>query len=53
MDYRLVAKIHLNELKIYLKVRGLKMSGNKNELVAGVFSAMENTVMPMETAVEV
>ena len=53
MDYRLVAKIHVNELKNYLKVRGLKMSGNKNELVAGVFSAMENTVMPMETAVEV
>ena len=29
------------------------MSGNKNDLVARVFSAMENNVMPVKTAVEV
>ena len=52
MDYDLVAKMHVNELKNYLKVRGLKILGNKNELVARVFSAMEN-VMPVKTAVEV
>ena len=52
MDYDLVAKMQVNELKICLKVCGLKISGNKNELVAGVFSAMEN-VMPVKTAVEV
>ena len=35
MDYYdLVAKMHVNELKHYLKVPGLKISGNKNELVA-------------------
>ena len=33
--------MNLNELKNYLKVQGLKISGNKNELVARVFSAMK------------
>ena len=51
MDYDLVAKMHVNELKNYLNVRGLKISGNKNELVARVFSAIENKVMPVNTAV--
>ena len=45
MDYDLVAKMHVNELNNYLNVRGLKISGNKFELVARVFSAMENNVM--------
>ena len=52
MDYDLAVKMHVNELKNYLKVRGLKMSGYKNELVGRVFSAMEN-VMPVKTALEV
>ena len=52
MDYDLVAKMHVNELKNYLKVRGLKISGNRNELVARVFSAMENNFIPVKTAVE-
>ena len=53
MYYDLVAKMHVNELKNYLKVRGLKISSNKNELVARVFSAMENNFMPVKTTVEV
>ena len=60
MDYYdLVAKMHVNELKHYLKVPGLKISGNKNELVARFyffifyFFAMENNVMQVKTAVEV
>ena len=53
MDYDLVAKMHVNELKNYLKVRGLKISANKNELVARIFSTMENNVMPVKTAAEV
>ena len=53
MDYDLVAKMHVNEMKNYLKVRGLKISGNKNELVARVFCAMENNFVPVETAAEV
>ena len=51
MDYDLVAKMHVNQLKNYLNVRGLKISGNKNELVARVFSALENKVMPVKTAI--
>ena len=53
MDHDLAAKMHINELKNYLKVRGLKISGNKNELVARVFSAMGNNVTTVKTAVEV
>ena len=53
MDYDLLAKMHVNDLKNYLKVRGLKISGNTNESVARVFSAMENNVMLVKTAVEV
>ena len=60
MDYYdLVAKMHVNELmKHYLKVLGLKISGNKNELVARFYFfvflfAMENNVMQVKTAVEV
>ena len=45
MNYDLVAKMHVNKWKNYLEVRGLKISGHKNELVALVFSAMENNVM--------
>ena len=37
MDYDFAAKMHVNKLKNYLKVRGLKISGNKNELIALVF----------------
>ena len=36
-----------------LKFHGLKISGNKNELVTRVFSAMEDNVMPVNTDVEV
>ena len=54
MDCDLVAKMHVNELKNYLKVRRLKISGSNNELVARVFSAMAMpaNVMPVKTAVE-
>ena len=58
MDYHdLVAKMHVNELKHYLKVLGLKISGNKNELVPRFyffvfFFVMENNVMQVKTAVE-
>ena len=31
MNYDLVAQMHVNELKNYLKVRGLKIKGNKDE----------------------
>ena len=39
IDYDLLAKMHINQLENYLKVRGLKISGSKNELVLRVFPA--------------
>ena len=53
MDHDLVDEMHVNELKNYLKVHGLKISGNKNELVACVFPAVEKNVLLVKTAVEV
>ena len=52
-DCDLVNKMHVNQLKNYQNVRGLKISGNKNQLVARVFSAIKNNVIVVKTAVEV
>ena len=41
MDYDLISKMSLEELKNYLKIRGLKLNRRKNELVARVFAASE------------
>ena len=43
----------VEELKNYLKIRGLKVTGTKIELVARVFAASENGVQPVKTAVEI
>ena len=43
----------VDELKVFLRLRGLKVSGNKNELVARVFVASENNVKLIRTAEEV
>lgn len=53
MDYDLIEKMKVEELKNYLRVRGLLLNGRKKELVARVFSAMENNVQPIKTAAEV
>ena len=53
MNYDLIAEMHVNELKNYLKIHRLKISGNKNELLACIFSFMEKHVMPVKTIVEV
>lgn len=52
MDYNIAAKMHVHEVKNYLKVCKLKISGNRNELLSRLFSALEN-VIPVKTAVEV
>ena len=44
MDYDLISKMSLEKLKIYLRIRGLKVNGRKNELVARVFASSENGV---------
>ena len=42
MDYDLISKMSLEELKNYVRIRGSKVNGRKNELVARVFAASEN-----------
>ena len=43
----------LQELRNYLRIRGLKVNGRKNELVATLFTESENFVKRIKTAVEV
>ena len=48
----MIEKLNMEELKNYLKIRGLKVTGRKKELVARVFNSQENEVKPVKTAVE-
>jgi hypothetical protein len=53
MDFDMLTKMRVDELKIFLRLRGLKVSGRKEELVARAFAAIENNVQPVKTAEEV
>ena len=53
MDIDLIEKMKVEELKSYLRLRGLKVTGNKKALIARVFIAAENNVQPVLSAVEV
>ena len=53
MEYDLINKMKCDELKHYLRLRSLKVSGKKVELVARVFAASENNVKTIKTAEEV
>ena len=53
MDYDLISSMKVEELKYFLKLRGLKVSGRKVELVARVFAASENNVPLVKTAIEI
>ena len=53
MDYETIEKLNMEKLKNYSKIRGLKVTGTKKELVARVFNAQESDVKPVKTAVEV
>ena len=37
MEFDMVEKMNVEELKTFLRLRGLRLSGKKNELVARVF----------------
>jgi len=52
MDFDFISKMKVEDLKSYLRARGLKISGRKAELVARVFAAKENNVRPIKTAQE-
>ena len=53
MDYGMVSSMGVEELKKYLRLRGLRVTGRKQELVARVFAAVENGVEPVKSAVEI
>ena len=53
MDFEMVQKMKVDELKMFLRLRDLKVSGKKAELVARVFAASENNVPLKKTAEEV
>ena len=53
MDYNLSSEMSLEELENYLRIRGLKVNGRKNGLVARLFAASNNGVKLIKTAVEI
>ena len=52
MDYELLEYLKVEELKNYLKISGLKVTGTKKELVVRVFVTSENGVRPVKVVVE-
>ena len=53
MDYNLISKLSVEELKNYFRIRGLKVKVRKKELMAKVFATSENGLKPIKTAVEI
>ena len=53
MDYELLEKMKVDELKNYLKIRGLKVTGTKKKLVSRAFTASENGVQPVKAGIEI
>ena len=53
MDYESLSKMRVEELKGFLRLRGMKVTGKKCELVARAFSAVENNVPVLQTAEEI
>ena len=53
MEFEMVEKLTVSELKNFLRLRDLKLTGKKAELVARVFAAIENKVPVKKTATEV
>ena len=49
----MVSSMGVEELKKYLRLRGLRVTGRKQVLVARVFAAVENGVEPVKSAVEI
>ena len=53
MEFDKINGMKVQELKFFLRLRGLKVSGRKCKLVAGVFAASENDVKLIKTAEQV
>ena len=53
MEFDTISKWKIQELKSFLRLRGLNVSGHKEELIARVFVAHENNVPLIKSAEEV
>ena len=53
MDLEMISTMKVEELKTFLRLRGLKLTGKKNELVARVFVAVENDIPVVKTAEDI
>ena len=53
MDHETISQMKVAELKSFLRLRGLKVTGRKAELVSRVYSAVENNVPVLKTAEEI
>ena len=53
MDFGTISKLKVQELKTFLRLRGLNVSGHKEELIARVFVAYENNVPLIKSAEDV
>ena len=49
----MISSMSVEELKKYLRLHGLRITGRKQELVARVFAAAENNVQPVKSAMEI
>ena len=49
MDFDMLNKMKVDELKSFLRLHGLKVTGKKAILVARAFSAIENNVQIVKT----
>ena len=50
MDYEMLNKMKIEKLKNFLRLRGLKVTGKKEILIATAFCAIENSVTLVRTA---
>ena len=48
MDYDLISTMSFEEVKNYLRIRGLKVNKSKKKLVARAFAASKNGVKPIK-----
>lgn len=53
MDYDTLCKMKVDELKSFLRLRGLKVTGRKQELICRAFAAAENDAPILKTAEEI
>ena len=53
MDFSMISSRKVDELKDFLKARGLRISGRKEELVSRVFCAVENNVPVLKSVIEI